>query len=146
MANFNLIAKLLILAIFCCLVFSQQQFTGSMTISNDPSMGQGSLITVNPIYFDSINGLMRLDFPNLVDGSGKKGFTEIYNFNNNTVYQLCNVCTVYTNPLPVPKYFREQTDIEAPLSTNKLPFIINGETCSPYQRIIPQMVELFMFG
>lgn len=100
-------------------------------------MGQGSLITVNPIYFDSINGLMRLDFPNLVDGSGKKGFTEIYNFNNNTVYQLCNVCTVYTNPLPVPKYFREQTDIEAPLSTNKLPFIINGETCSPYQKNNP---------
>eukprot|EP01091_Cochliopodium_minus_P010111 TRINITY_DN2637_c0_g2_i1.p1 TRINITY_DN2637_c0_g2~~TRINITY_DN2637_c0_g2_i1.p1 ORF type:complete len:1325 (+),score=322.31 TRINITY_DN2637_c0_g2_i1:52-4026(+) len=133
--SFNLFATLLILVLLSYIAASQS-FTSSLTISNDPSQGLGSSVTVNPLYYDVLNQQIRLDYPNLRDPtSGKRGFQEIYNFKTQTLFQLCNVCSVYTNPLPFPIYYKEATDQRAPVQSNRLSFNLNGKTCDAYQKI-----------
>ena len=77
------ILQLFIFAILICIASSQQNaFTATLKISKDPVVGEGSVITIKPIYYDPKNLRMRLDYPNLQDNMGKTGFTEIYNYNS----------------------------------------------------------------
>jgi len=129
---------------FNCVIHSQQ-FTASMTITNDPNMGAGALINVNPIYYDAVNLLMRLDYPNLKDLSGKQGFVEIYNFKNNTLVQLCNVCSTYSNLNTIPKFYKEANDIVPSVQSNIFPYNINNTVCNPFQKVNPQGGVLYLW-
>lgn len=132
--SFKSFAQILILAILVCLVYSQQQFTGTATITNDPNMGPGSLLNVN-VFYDSINQLLRFDYTDLrAPNSTTNGFTELYDFKNQIFYELCSVCQVYTNTLPLPKFFTENSDIRASTQSNKLPFTQSSRVCNPFQK------------
>lgn len=136
--SFKTFAQILILAILVSLVYSQKQFTGKGKISNDPNMGTGSFLNVN-VFYDATNQVLRFDYPDLTDPTAKNtGFTEVYDFKNQIFYQLCSVCQVYTNSLPIPIFYTETSDLKVSTQSSRTPFTLNSKICNPFQKQNPR--------
>lgn len=135
--------KLRTLLIFTILIYTSisqnilKQFTSNIIIKQDPSMGSGSLLTISPAYYDSINFMMRFDYPSLQDPtSNKLGFKEIYDFKNHHIFQLCSQCNAYTYPYSMPIFYKESTDIN---TNNRTSFKNdNNKLCTPFLKINPK--------
>ena len=134
--------KIRTLLLFTILIYSSisqnilKQFTSNIIITKDPSLGVGSLLTISPAYYDSINSLMRFDYPNLQDPvSNNFGFTEIFDFNKHFIYQLCKKCNAYTYPYSMPIFYKEPTDI---ISNNRSSFVKDNKVCNPYLKSSPK--------